>query len=369
MYKIEKRNFMIKFLHIADLHLDAQFSSFDTNVSKQRRLDQKRDFTNAINLAIEKNVDFVVIPGDIFDCDYPSSGDINFVNNEFLRLYEANIKTIVLPGTHDSIFPDSIWNQNLFPTIDLLKDTETQVLEFPEYDIEFHGIAFSKDQTSKRKLKDLETNIKSKYSMLLFHGSLENFGQELKNDYPFNEKEINKLPYTYIALGHYHKMQKVGDKAYYTGSMSPVRFKNSECGQRYGVYGEISENKTFFEPIELDTTQYLIKEHDLSMESLDVILKALSNIKDPNKVYLKIVLNGLNEDITDKKLKKFKNSLLEKFKHIIIENKLDKLPEISEDDLFLHLFRDKIDARIKNSPEKKQLLTEAFKIGLMSFKE
>ena len=60
----------IRFLHVADLHLDSPFkgiSSIPKNRWKEIRESTFQAFQNVINYAVESKPDFVLIVGDIYD--------------------------------------------------------------------------------------------------------------------------------------------------------------------------------------------------------------------------------------------------------------------------------------------------------------
>jgi len=66
---MEKR---VSFIHCADIHLDAPFSALGKdNLSTERRKDLKKVFGNIIDLVIEKDVDFLLIPATCTNMSMP----------------------------------------------------------------------------------------------------------------------------------------------------------------------------------------------------------------------------------------------------------------------------------------------------------
>jgi len=65
---------MFTFIHSADLHLDSPLRGLaekpDAPVEEIRSA-TRRALENLVSLAIEENVDFVLIAGDIYDGDWP----------------------------------------------------------------------------------------------------------------------------------------------------------------------------------------------------------------------------------------------------------------------------------------------------------
>lgn len=88
---------MIKFLHIADIHL---------GIRRYRSEDRARDFFYAWNSCIEKyalkeKVSFVLIAGDFFDARRVEPQAMNHAMVCLTRLKEAGIPVVIIEGNHD----------------------------------------------------------------------------------------------------------------------------------------------------------------------------------------------------------------------------------------------------------------------------
>ena len=57
----------MKLLHFADCHLDSPFSGISSAEADVRRAELCESFVLAIELAKERNVDIILISGDVFD--------------------------------------------------------------------------------------------------------------------------------------------------------------------------------------------------------------------------------------------------------------------------------------------------------------
>jgi len=78
---MEKR---VSFIHCADIHLDAPFSVLGKeNLSAERRKDLKRTFEKIIELVLEKNADFLLVAGDLYEHRYVTRSTITWVNEQF----------------------------------------------------------------------------------------------------------------------------------------------------------------------------------------------------------------------------------------------------------------------------------------------
>jgi DNA repair exonuclease SbcCD nuclease subunit len=85
----------------ADNHLDPSAVQYGP-----RRFERKRDFQRCfeilVNFALENKPDILLIGGDFYDGILPGNPARAFVAEQFKRLHEKNIKTIIVSGHHDT---------------------------------------------------------------------------------------------------------------------------------------------------------------------------------------------------------------------------------------------------------------------------
>ena len=93
------------FLHAADLHLGSPFTGLALKNEELalRFAKASRDaFSDLVSRAIEINVAFVVIAGDVYDGDWKDTSIGLFFNREIARLDRAGIRLFLLKGNHDA---------------------------------------------------------------------------------------------------------------------------------------------------------------------------------------------------------------------------------------------------------------------------
>ena len=85
---------MVRFAHISDVHLGGW---------KQQPLQDLnfQSFKMAVNICIEKKLDFMLISGDLFDSAYPSIEILKETFVEFKRIKEAKLPCFIIAGSHD----------------------------------------------------------------------------------------------------------------------------------------------------------------------------------------------------------------------------------------------------------------------------
>ena len=86
----------MKFLHLADLHLGRSLGDFDLKEDQQYILDR------ILQIAKEKEVDAVLIAGDVYDRAIPSEAAVNLFDGLLKDLAEMEISVFIISGNHDS---------------------------------------------------------------------------------------------------------------------------------------------------------------------------------------------------------------------------------------------------------------------------
>jgi DNA repair exonuclease SbcCD nuclease subunit len=223
----------ISLVHCADLHLDAPFTGLgSSSLSRQRRVDLKECFQKIISFVLEKNADYLVISGDLYEHRYVTVSTIHWLNGQFARLGERQV--VLVPGNHDPYVSNS-W----YKSFSWSSNVHILTTNSPEYfdeakGVYFYGIGF--DTFRQERLPEIPPPSAGpdRINICLFHGTLDMaFTQS-----PYNPIDLNtllELGLDYYALGHFH-----GTNAAYTdlgvincGSPEPLGF--DEPGQ-HGVY-------------------------------------------------------------------------------------------------------------------------------------
>lgn len=95
---------MIKLLHLSDIHMGSGFSHGRLNPEtglNTRLEDFDKALQTCINRAIAESVDLVLFGGDAFPDATPPPYVQQILAQQFCRLAEANIPTVLLVGNHD----------------------------------------------------------------------------------------------------------------------------------------------------------------------------------------------------------------------------------------------------------------------------
>ena len=100
---IEK--YVMQFIHAADIHLDSSLRGLEryegAPVSEIRSA-TRRAFDNLIELAIDEEVTFVVLVGDLYDGDWRDYNTGLYFVECMGRLREVGIRVFIVAGNHDA---------------------------------------------------------------------------------------------------------------------------------------------------------------------------------------------------------------------------------------------------------------------------
>ena len=99
---------MPRLLHMADVHLGARHRDLGAAAQQQRER-QFAAFRRAVDTAIEREVDAVLIAGDLFDSNAQPQRSVEKAASELRRLADHGIPVVVIPGTHDCYDQTSLY--------------------------------------------------------------------------------------------------------------------------------------------------------------------------------------------------------------------------------------------------------------------
>lgn len=249
----------IRILHTADLHLGAPLKNFG-DLAWERRRDFLKTFDRIITLAIKREVDCLLVAGDLFDATQVDAETVGRVQDGFERLVGRGIRVILIPGTHDNVVSaESVYNRYPFAGVHILKDpvvTEPLALEIRGTTVSFYGFAFRSDR-SREALESMRRRDAGGLHVGLLHGSLKGSPEwEMrKKDIPFTVAELAALELDYVALGHYHNVGCLEEQkrvvACYPGSPEGKKF--GENGERHVLIVEVGEGVATVEKVPVQT--------------------------------------------------------------------------------------------------------------------
>lgn len=228
---------MPTFLHIADVHLDSAFSAhLDTHKSTVRRGEVRRSLSNILDRA--RDVDILLIAGDLFDGKNVSPETVAFLKRKFAEI--KNTRVFIVAGNHDPYTDNSVYaNEDFGENVHIFK-TEAECVDIPELKTRIYGVSF-KSEYECEKMNLLIEPQEGYSNIILLHADLTSIGGESRYN-PIDKNFIADCGADYLALGHIHKRSEVlrAGKTYYAYSGTTEGHGFDECGDMGYYIGEIS---------------------------------------------------------------------------------------------------------------------------------
>jgi len=100
-----KKKSLFRFIHAADIHLDSALQGLERYEGApvdEIRSATRRAVDNLVELAIDEEVDFVLMAGDLYDGDWKDYNTGLYFSERMGRLREANVRVFMIAGNHDA---------------------------------------------------------------------------------------------------------------------------------------------------------------------------------------------------------------------------------------------------------------------------
>lgn len=350
----------MKILHTADIHIRATDD------------DRWKALQSIIKLAALRQVDALVISGDLFDSN---TAALN-LRGKMRELFSSlPCPAIIISGNHDDqAYPDGAF---LGDQVHLIRDLLRPV---KIGNVHFWGFPYE-DLLEEEILEYLHLAAghatPNATNILLFHGELldlthhwAQYGDEGKKRYlPVKLSFFASLPWQYILAGHFHTnfdIHEFAEDRFFVYPGSPISITRRELGPRKANLFNTGEPPA---PLELQTPYYEHLEIKLSpFEHSNPLLnigERLHHLPEHANILLDITgyFNGELIDMTEEDL----HRAIQKFTGRRIETgKMDfhDIREILEDELF-QAFMQRLDKR-QMAPESRQ---EVLNMAMMAMME
>lgn len=264
----------MRILHTADWHLGKIVNDFSMLE------DQRYYLTNLIELLKDKEIDAIIMAGDLYDRALPPKEAVALANRTLTRMVkELGVPVFVIAGNHDS-------NERIEYAADLLADSRLYIegtMKDTIRKVAFEGTNFYllpfadhvyvREKLQDDTIKNMEDAIRAQLAtvkatmnpnevnILIAHGYVIQTGNDTSepsdSERPLSIGTSEYVDvslfedFDYVALGHLHKAQKVkDDKVRYSGSI--LKYSKSETPhQKQTSIVTIEKDKLEIEPLRI----------------------------------------------------------------------------------------------------------------------
>lgn len=359
---------VVQFIHGADLHLDSPFIGLKSMPEFVWQAIYRSTFealSKLVDIAIEKEVDFVCLVGDIYDSDDRSVKAQAFFRNEMERLNEKKIPVYLSHGNHDYIGNQGLHLAMPENVIIFGEIPETHWLTTKQNEkIAVTGFSYTKRWITERKIVDYPKKYdEADYQIGMLHGFSEGLESEHGKYAPFTLRELKNKQYDYWALGHIHKRQQLAAHPLiiYPGNTQGRNSKETgPKGCELVTLTDTNEQNEFFST----ATIY--------WEKIEISIKGSVNLDD--------VYTSIQQEILDKKNMsnnlfisinlKDSEALLDGVRKKISQGELlEALQQIVQEDNFIWIYRIELVAEERENEQYSQLFPEEWQKALIELEE
>ncbi len=292
------------FVHAADLHLDSPFATRNVDNPDLARILRSatfQAFDRVVQLCLEKQVDFLLVAGDVYDgADRSLRAQVRF-RDGLQRLDDAGIRSFVVHGNHD---PLDGWSSTLeWPSGVHVFGDHVETFEVEKNGTLLaciQGISYPK-RDERRNLSLLFNRTGPAFHIALLHA---NVGSDTGHEpyAPCSLDDLLKSEMDYWALGHVHNKRVLSKNlpfVVYPGNTQGRNIK--ETGEK-GCYlvkvGDDKEVEIEFHATDvIRWTTYDLAIHDLQTEqdlinALDQVCLDISEKASGRPAMARITLSG-----------------------------------------------------------------------------
>lgn len=281
----------ISFLHAADLHIDSPFQGLSTapaRIFSELRESTFKVLENLVKVAIEQNVDFILLVGDLFDHEIQSLKAQIRLRQAFEKLAQHDIDVFLSHGNHDYV----AGNVHKVTYPENVKVFQTEEVSYFTYEkngeklANIYGFSYVQRVIKDNKAKEFKVQGNHiPFHIATLHGSIKN---NVEHDVyaPFQISDLQKEPFNYWALGHIHKRQILHERPYivYPGNTQGRNRKEHGAKGCYHVTINTKETNLEFIPLQAITFEKvalnLANYDDLYEAQRNLIQKLVDKVKD-----------------------------------------------------------------------------------------
>lgn len=238
----------MRFLHLADVHLDTPFSGRSPELRKRLRQAGRDAFGRAVQLALAEDVHAVLVAGDLFDGARLSFETEGFLLDQLRRLDAAGIAVVYAAGNHDP-GRDGARTAGLPwpPGVTLVPDATPRRIAIRSADGRVRGYVTAAGHAGPSEGRDLAASFPRPPGDLpevgLLHTQVVGARDETEHHAyaPTSLETLERAGYRYWALGHVHTRQVLCDDPaiHYPGNIQGRT--HAESGPRGGLLVELGD--------------------------------------------------------------------------------------------------------------------------------
>ena len=262
-----------RFLHAADIHLDSPLTGLagvEGRVAERIRTALRAAFKALVERAIEEQVDFIVIAGDLYDGSWRDYKTGLFFAEQMGRLNQAKVPVFVLHGNHDA--ESQITRPLTLPeNVNVFRTRSAQTFQIDGLNVALHGQSYPEIAVEENLVPGYPAPVAGSFNIGVLHTALGGMGEHATYA-PCSVQELVAKGYDYWALGHVHQGQVMHEQPHvvFPGNLQGRHVR--ETGRKGACLVTVEDSQVVeVDPIALDVVRWAV---------LDVDVTAAGNVPD-----------------------------------------------------------------------------------------
>ena len=247
-----------RFVHTADIHLDSPLiglAHLDDHVAQRIRTATRDAFDARVSLSIKKEVDFLIIAGDLYDGDWRDYQTGLFFTRQMGRLKEAGISVFLLYGNHDA--ESRITRHLQLPdNVKVFSSRRPETFRIDRLGVALHGQSYARPDIEQNLVPGYPEPIPGMLNVGVLHTGLG--GREGHANYaPCTVEDLVNKGYDYWALGHVHDREVIREHPHivFPGNLQGRHVR--ETGPKGAVLVEVEDRVVReLSPFDVDTVRW-----------------------------------------------------------------------------------------------------------------
>jgi DNA repair exonuclease SbcCD nuclease subunit len=269
-----------RFIHTADIHLDSPLrglAGYEGPAVERIRTATRQAFDNLISEAVDQEVNFVVIAGDLYDGDWRDYQTGLFFARQMGRLAKANIPAFVLHGNHDA--ESQITKRLTLPdVVKVFSTRKPETFTIQELGVALHGHSFRQREVTDNLVLAYPEPVNGAFNIGVLHTGMGGMGGHA-NYAPCTITDLTTKGYDYWALGHVHHGEVLHQNPHvvFPGNLQGRHIR--ETGPK-GAYLVTVEDREIVELAQLHTDVVRWAQLQVSVDGCDRKAEALERVRE-----------------------------------------------------------------------------------------
>ncbi len=297
---------VFRFVHAADIHLDSPLKGLagqEGSTAERVRTATREALDQLISLAIEENVSFLVIAGDLYDGSWRDYKTGLFYVGQMGRLNKVGIPVYLLHGNHDA--ESQITKRLELPdNVHVFGARVPETFDLGELSVALHGQSFRQRDVTENLVLNYPAPVSGAFNIGVLHTSLGGMGGHA-NYAPCSIDDLVNKGYDYWALGHVHQAAVLREEPHivFPGNLQGRHVR--EIGAKGANLVTVEDNEIVdLASVPCDVVRWLVLSVSLSdADSMgdvtervrDALLSAVANDADGRLLACRVVLEGRTE--------------------------------------------------------------------------